>query len=266
MSGIVKWSVAKFTDLYMYAQPYLLSVVERHVIPDAVIRFFVRREIEKSHARVESLSTEQRQVETMSFIEEIKTLPIAVQQNMANEQHYEVPDAFYQLVLGPHLKYSSGYWPSAETTLEQSEAAMLEMYCERAQLEDGMSLIDLGCGWGSVSLYMAKKYPKSRITSISNSKSQKKFIMAQAEKRGLRNVQVLTGDINSFDLPAEMHGTAHRIISIEMFEHMKNYQVGHARALFLFCIACPFSNPLPTPPTFCATSRCSCSWPRSAAG
>lgn len=160
----------------------------------------------------------------MSFISDIKKMGIAIEQQKANEQHYEVPDDFYQLVLGPYLKYSSGYWPSPATTLPQSEIAMLEMYCARAGIEDGMALIDLGCGWGSVTLYMAQKYPNCTVTSISNSNSQREYIMATAKARGLNNVTVFTGDIAVFDLPqAEYYGKADRVISIEMFEHMKNY-------------------------------------------
>lgn len=218
--------LALFDDIYVTRlQPLLLPIVEHHLIPDSIIRFFIQREIARGLNRVKSLSVEQASKEKMDFIAEIKQMPIAVQTIKANEQHYEVPDEFYRLVLGPHLKYSSGYWPKANMSLEESEVAMLELYCERAGLEDGMNLIDLGCGWGSVTLYMAKKYPNSKITSISNSHSQKSYIMSTAEKRGLSNVQVFTGDINSFDLPAEYQGKADRIISIEMFEHMKNYQL-----------------------------------------
>jgi cyclopropane-fatty-acyl-phospholipid synthase len=220
MTSFLGRVVAFFDDLYVVRlQPLLLPIVEHHIIPDAVIRYFVRREIARGLNRVKSLTTEQKAQETRNFIAEIKTLPIAVQQAKANEQHYEVPDAFYQLVLGPALKYSSGYWPTSKTTLEESEVAMLELYCERAGLKDGMSLIDLGCGWGSVTLFMAKKYPNMKITSISNSNSQREFIMSTAQKRGLPNVNVFTGDINTFDLPTEYHGKADRIISIEMFEH-----------------------------------------------
>jgi cyclopropane-fatty-acyl-phospholipid synthase len=220
MTSFLGRVVAFFDDLYVVRlQPLLLPIVEHHIIPDAVIRYFVRREIARGLNRVKGLTTEQKAQETRNFIAEIKTLPIAVQQAKANEQHYEVPDAFYQLVLGPCLKYSSGFWPTSKTTLEESEVAMLELYCERAGLKDGMSLIDLGCGWGSVTLFMAKKYPNMKITSISNSNSQREFIMSTAQKRGLPNVNVFTGDINTFDLPTEYHGKADRIISIEMFEH-----------------------------------------------
>jgi len=233
MAGILSWWTRKVGDMMTVLdryyleklQPLLLPIVEHHLIPDVLIRYFIRREVWFGLKRVRNLSAEQASQETMGFIADIKTMPIAVAQVEANEQHYEVPDAFYKLVLGPHLKYSSGYWPTKNSTLEESEVAMLEMYCERAGLADGMSIIDLGCGWGSVTLFVAQKYPNARITSISNSSSQKEFILATAKSRGLGNVQVFTGDIASFDLPKELHGAADRVISIEMFEHMKNYQL-----------------------------------------
>lgn len=105
----------------------------------------------------------------------------------ANEQHYEVPAEFFLKVLGPYLKYSCGYWPSSRTTFDESETAMLELYCERAQLRDGMKIVDLGCGWGSVALFLAQKYPNSRITAISNSNSQREFIMQRAQVRRFMN-------------------------------------------------------------------------------
>jgi cyclopropane fatty-acyl-phospholipid synthase-like methyltransferase len=176
-------------------------------------------------AAVKKMTSEQLMKHKLAFIQELKTMDIAIQQDKANDQHYEVPDEFYRLVLGPCLKYSSGYWPSPKTTLAESEIHMLELYCERAGLQDGMRLIDLGCGWGSVTLYMAAKYPNSQITSVSNSNSQREYIMSTAAQRGLKNVQVFTGDIKTFDLPEELHGKADRMISIEMFEHMKNYEL-----------------------------------------
>jgi cyclopropane-fatty-acyl-phospholipid synthase len=114
----------------------------------------------------------------------------------ANKQHYEVSAAFYKLALGPRLKYSSGYWPKRDTTFAESETAMMELYCERAQLRDGLKIVDLGCGWGSLTLFLAEKYPNARITSISNSASQKAFIDGQCAAKGFKNVTVITGNIN----------------------------------------------------------------------
>jgi cyclopropane-fatty-acyl-phospholipid synthase len=185
----------------------------------------MRRELEMELLKTKTMNITQRAEQKQKFIEELKSMPIAIQQTKANDQHYEVPNEFYQMVLGPCLKYSSCYFENEHTTLAEAEIAMLELYCERAELIDGMKIIDLGCGWGSVTLYLAQKYPNSQITSISNSNSQREYILSTATKRGLKNVEVFTGDIATFDLPEEYHGQYDRVISIEMFEHMKNYQI-----------------------------------------
>lgn len=205
--------------------PLLLPVVERNIVPDLLLRMGIRQELEMELSKVKKLSSEEKAAALQRFIAEIKSLPIAVQQTKANDQHYEVPDEFYQMVLGPKLKYSAGYWPTAQCTLAESEVHMLDMYCERAQLFDGMKLIDLGCGWGSVTLYMAEKYPNATVIGISNSNSQREYILQAAKARGLTNVQVLTGDIAIFDMDEKHYETADRVISIEMFEHMKNYEL-----------------------------------------
>ena len=204
--------------------PLFLPVVERNLVPDPVIRFAVQRELELDLQRIGKLTVEEKAEANRKFVEELKTMPIAIETKKANDQHYEVPDEFFYAVLGPCLKYSSGYWPTPETTLSESEVAMLDLYVERAGIQDGMTVVDLGCGWGSVTLYLAKRFPNCKIQSVSNSNSQREFIMGQAQARGLPNVTVHTGDIVAFDLPA-MHGWADRIITIEMFEHMKNYEL-----------------------------------------
>ena len=193
--------------------PLILPIVERNLVPDAILRLGIRRELEMELLKVSTLTIEEKATKLRNFVEEIKKLPIAIQTNLANDQHYEVPDEFFKLMLGPNLKYSCGYWPHAHTTLEGSELYMLEMYCVRAQIEDGMTLIDLGCGWGSVTLFMAKKYPNCKVTGISNSNSQREYILATAKARGLNNVNVITGDINTFDLPeAEYYGTCFHVL------------------------------------------------------
>lgn len=153
--------------------PLLLPLVERNWFPDSLLRHGIRREVQMELEIVKKLSVEEAATVTREFVEELKGLPIALATKQANEQHYEVNSDFYCLVLGPHLKYSCGLWPSARTTLAESEALMLELYCERAGLVDGMRIVDLGCGWGSLTLFLAQKYPQSTITSISNSASQK---------------------------------------------------------------------------------------------
>jgi len=141
--------------------------------------------------------------------------PIAVATDTANEQHYEVPSDLFRTFMGPHLKYSCGYWPTPETTLDEAESAMLELTCKRAGLADGMHILELGCGWGSLSLWMAQHYPNARITAVSNSRTQKKFIDA----RGFKNLEVITADMNDFSTDKQFD----RVVSVEMFEHMRNW-------------------------------------------
>jgi len=198
------------------------DLLSRQILPDVAIRFGIRNLLAKK-LREETKSSAEEQGEALaSFIEELKRSPIAVKTAAANEQHYEVPTDFFKLVLGPRMKYSSGYWPSEDTTFEESEEAMLALTCERAELRDGLDVLELGCGWGSLTLWMAEKYPASRITGVSNSATQKAHIDAEATRRGLSNVRILTVDMNVFEA-----GDAgfDRVVSVEMFEHMKNYQL-----------------------------------------
>ncbi|NIN40236.1 MAG: methyltransferase domain-containing protein, partial [Gammaproteobacteria bacterium] len=139
--------------------------------------------------------------------------------DLANEQHYEVPAEFFRAVLGKHLKYSSCYWERGAADLDEAEAHMLALYAERAELADGQRVLDLGCGWGSFTLWAAQRYPDSRFTAVSNSHGQRAYIEAQAAARGLNNVEVVTADVNELELP----GAYDRIVSVEMFEHMRNY-------------------------------------------
>ncbi|XP_020250566.1 (S)-coclaurine N-methyltransferase-like [Asparagus officinalis] len=148
-------------------------------------------------------------------------MPIAIETDKAKTQHYELPTSFFKLVLGKQLKYSCCYFPDKSTTLDDAENAMLELYCERAQVKDGQSILDVGCGWGSLSVYMAQKYKNCSITGICNSTTQKAFIEEQCRDLQLSNVKIIVADISKF----EMEASFDRIISIEMFEHMKNYKV-----------------------------------------
>ena len=156
----------------------------------------------------------------MSFVNMLKESPIAVETKAANEQHYEVPTKFFQLTLGKHLKYSSGYWRDGVTSLDQSEEDMLNLSCERAELKDGMRILECGCGWGSLSLFMAAKYPNSKVIGVSNSRTQKIFIDEVAQARGITNLSIITADMNFFQTPEKFD----RIVSVEMFEHMRNYK------------------------------------------
>mmetsp|Transcript_10019 Transcript_10019/g.28509 ORF Transcript_10019/g.28509 Transcript_10019/m.28509 type:complete len:374 (-) Transcript_10019:150-1271(-) len=202
-----------------------LPLVERGWVPDVLIRWGMRMEIGAQARSLAKGGLEEKMRSTQAFVRELRGMPIAINQPDANTQHYEVPTELYQAALGGFLKYSSGYWPHPETDFDQSEVEMLELYCERAQLGDGdgLRLFDLGCGWGSVTLYMAAKYPKATVVSLSNSNTQREYILATARERGLGNVSVFTGDINEWEIPKDLEGTFDRVISIEMFEHMKNY-------------------------------------------
>ena len=194
-------------------------------MPDVILRWRIRSGLKDMMAKMdkEDKDYEGRIKFESDFVQEIKTSPIAIHQSDANEQHYEVPAEFFRIVLGPHLKYSSCLFPSTSTTLAESEKLMLELYVERSDMKDGMSLLDLGCGWGSVALFMAAKFPNSKVTALSNSTPQREYIEGEAKKRGIKNLKVHTGDVAVFN-DDTFKESFDRIISIEMFEHMKNYE------------------------------------------
>jgi cyclopropane-fatty-acyl-phospholipid synthase len=190
-------------------------IVDSGLVPEPVLRAGIR-------AVCALRLREQRDVRPDELIEQLRASDIAIATDVANVQHYEVPPAFFERVLGPHLKYSACYWPPGITTLGGAEDAMLELYAERAQLVDGQDVLDLGCGWGSLSLWLAARHPKSRITAVSSSQPQRRFIERAAATRGLANLRVITADVRTLELPAESFD---RVVSIEMFEHMRNYAV-----------------------------------------
>ncbi|MDZ8119311.1 SAM-dependent methyltransferase [Pontiella agarivorans] len=193
----------------------LMELAEKGRMPDAAIRAGIRKLL-RDRIKMESKASAADQLESVfRFRDMMDRAPVAVATNTANEQHYEVPADLFQLFMGGHLKYSCGYWPVAENTLTESEEAMLELTCRRAGLTDGMDILELGCGWGSLSLWMAQQYPNSRIVAVSNSRTQKKFIDA----RGLPNLEVITADMNDFMIAQRFD----RVVSIEMFEHMRNW-------------------------------------------
>jgi cyclopropane-fatty-acyl-phospholipid synthase len=199
---------------------WLDSVLERDLLPEPLIRFGIRR-IVRERVRSESAGgPAAQQARLMRWVDTLRESPVAVQTQAANDQHYEVPAGFFELALGRRLKYSCGYWPDGVDDLDAAEEAMLALTCERAELADGQRILELGCGWGSLTLWMAEKYPGSRITAVSNSASQKAFIDDQAKRRGLDNVTVITADMNDFAAP----GRYDRVVSVEMFEHMRNYE------------------------------------------
>ncbi|KAF0179261.1 MAG: cyclopropane-fatty-acyl-phospholipid synthase [Limisphaerales bacterium] len=232
------------------------SLLERNLLPDPLLRFGIRRLLAQRLREEDKGSAEAQRAHLQALIEELRRSPIAIETAAANEQHYEVPTRFYQLCLGPRLKYSGALWPAGVTTLAEAEERMLALYAERAQLADGQDILELGCGWGSLSLWMAEKFPKARITGVSNSRTQKEFIDAEAARRGLKNLRIITCDMNRFEPPpsesrrrreesltsfaasdfqpapdseqslltSSPTGEFDRVVSIEMFEHMKNYQ------------------------------------------
>jgi cyclopropane-fatty-acyl-phospholipid synthase len=196
------------------------NLMARGLLPDWLIRQGIRRLLRARLREQGGGSAEQRARAQRAFVEELKASPIAIETDAANEQHYQVPTAFFQLCLGRRLKYSSGLWSEGVTTLDAAEQAMLQLTCERARIEDGQQILELGCGWGSLSLWMAEHYPRARITGVSNSATQRQHIEAECVRRGLSNLQIITCDMNRFDTPARFD----RVVSVEMFEHMKNYQ------------------------------------------
>ena len=198
------------------------TLLAKDLVPTPLLRIGIRQRLAKTLAEHRKPNVEAQQASLLKYVADLKQMPVAIATVEANEQHYEVPTRFYQLVLGKHLKYSSGYWPSEATTFDESEATMLRMTCERAELQDGMKILELGCGWGSLSLWMAEHYPNAQITSVSNSRTQKLHIDAEAARRGLKNLTIRTANMISYE--GEGDGLFDRVVSVEMFEHMKNYQ------------------------------------------
>lgn len=197
------------------------NLLEKNWIPDLIIRFGIRRLL-KQRLREENKGKPEAQEEHLkSLVQELSASDIGVNTAEANTQHYEVPTTFYQYCLGKHLKYSSGFWKDGVTDIDESEQDMLELTCQRADLKNGQHVLELGCGWGSLSLFMARKYPESKFTVVSNSKTQKIYIDEQAKLRGLDNLTVITADINTFTI----NDLFDRVVSVEMFEHLRNYRL-----------------------------------------
>jgi len=202
------------------AMRFAIELAERGFLPDSLIRWGIR-ELDKKRLRMEDLGDREKQGQALErFVEELRNSPVAVQVHKPKEQHYELPPAFFEKVLGKRMKYSSCYWPQGVDSLDQAEEAMLELTCERAQLEDGMEILELGSGWGSLSRWMAEKYPNSRVVTVSNSRPQGEFIKARCAALKLNNVEVISADMNDFHIDQ----TFHRVVSVEMFEHMRNWE------------------------------------------
>jgi cyclopropane-fatty-acyl-phospholipid synthase len=198
----------------------LIDLAEKGRVPDRLIRLGIRRLLSARLRKEDQGDVEQQRASQERFINELRNSPIAIETDEANRQHYEVPTAFFQDVLGPRLKYSCCYFPRPNSTLEEAEEAMLRLFCERAEIEDGMEVLELGCGWGSLCLWIAENFPNCKVTAVSNSATQREFIQKTAEERSLRNLEVITANVADFSTERRFH----RVVSVEMFEHVRNYR------------------------------------------
>ncbi len=182
------------------------SLLTRDVFPDFLLRFGIRRLLRQRLREESRGGLEPDRARLLALVDELRRSPIAIETAAANEQHYEVPTRFYQLCLGPRLKYSSCYYPTGRGCLAEAEEVMLALTCERARIADGQEILELGCGWGSLTLWMAEKHPRARITGVSNSATQKLHIDAECARRGLTNVTIITCDMNRFEPPPSRSG------------------------------------------------------------
>jgi len=189
--------------------------VERAPLPDALSKLGVAALVDRT-SRSLSGRADPSEIE---FARDMDRFPVALHVQAANQQHYELPAEFFTLTLGPARKYSCCLYPTGDETLAQAETLALEATIERADLRDGQQILELGCGWGSLSLFMAKRFPMARITAVSNSASQRRFIEQAAADRCLENLRVITADMNAF----ESEQVYDRVVSVEMFEHMSNW-------------------------------------------
>ena len=224
-----------------------INWVEQGLVPDTVIRQGIRRLLARRLEEIRAGDCAAGAEAVEQVIRAMDAGPVALVPERANEQHYEVPAGFFERVLGPRRKYSACHWGEGVADLAGAEAQSLALTCEHAGLADGQDILELGCGWGSLSLWMAERYPGSRITAVSNSRSQKAFIDAQAAKKGLANLRVITADMNDFAIDARFD----RVVSVEMFEHMRNWRALFARVhgwlkpggRFLMHVFCHRSTP-----------------------
>jgi len=197
------------------------ELTEQGIVPDVVLRRGIRFLLKQRLKEIKSSDVESMSDLQNEFINHMKKSDIALVPEKANEQHYEVPADFYMKTLGKHHKYSGAYWPKGVTSLDVAEAKGLAKTCEHAKLENGQNILELGCGWGSLTLWMAAHYSESQITAVSNSHSQREYIEAQATKQGLSNIKIITCDMNEFDIE---ENSFDRVVSVEMFEHMRNWE------------------------------------------
>lgn len=195
------------------------SLLDRDALPDALIRAGIRRICAARLREQEAGGLDAQSERFVALLDWLRAAPIAATPEAANAQHYELPPAFFEHVLGPHLKYSGAWWPPEVESLAEAELRTLVLTSERAEIEDGHRILELGCGWGSLTLHLASAFPGSTIVAVSNSSPQREYITAKARDRGLDNVTVITTDINQFDTDQRFD----RIVSVEMLEHVRNY-------------------------------------------
>ncbi|MFO0979447.1 MAG: cyclopropane-fatty-acyl-phospholipid synthase family protein [Planctomycetaceae bacterium] len=199
----------------------LIGLAESGRLPDAAVRVGIRSLLKSRLKTLQADSPEQLAERFRTFLNEACSGPVAIVPEKANEQHYEVPAAFFEKSLGPHRKYSCCYWPEGCVSLKEAEEHALRLTCEHAALANGQKILELGCGWGSLSLWMAEHYPQSQITALSNSHSQRAYIEGEAARRGLSNLRIITCDVNDFQTTE----TFDRVVSVEMFEHVRNHEL-----------------------------------------
>lgn len=208
-----KWAQEEDIDLSLKRPA---TWAEHGLVPDCVTRMAIRSRL-KDRLRSEAMGGGDVSID--AFVIELEQSAIAEATERANDQHYELPSSYFEKVLGPRRKYSSTIWPGGVNDLAESEEVMLKLTAERAAIVDGDRILELGCGWGSFTLWAAEHFPNSSVIGVSNSYSQRAYILSEAERRGLSNVSILTANMNEF----EPEGRFDRIVSIEMFEHMRNY-------------------------------------------
>ena len=197
----------------------LVGWAESGAAPDTAVRYGIRRLVRQRLDDLGGGDCERAAAELEAFVEAMRTAPAAPVPHLANDQHYELPAGLFAAALGPHRKYSCCYWPPGVATLAEAERAALEVTCARAELADGQRILELGCGWGSLTLFMAARHPRASVVAVTNSRSQREHVVAAAAQRHLRNVQVVVADMNTFATAERFD----RVVSVEMFEHMRNY-------------------------------------------
>lgn len=203
------------------SEALVYEILATNMVPDFLIRAGIRHMLKTKLKEETYPSYELRQAHLLNMVKELSEAPIAIETAAANEQHYQVPTEFFKLCLGKRLKYSCAYYADGKVTLDQAEEEMLKLTVQRAEISDGDRILELGCGWGSLTLYMAEHFPKSKITAVSNSNTQRQYIESECVKRQLTNVEVITCDMNEF----QFYEQVDRVVSVEMFEHMKNYRL-----------------------------------------